>query len=147
MTTHRAMVEIRAAPDIVFAAMTDPRAVVKWVGGLVASEPLAGTGLVVGARSREVIREGKREVVMMSTVTAIEPNRHLAMRLEGSGMTADTDFRLTPLGQDGTRVEHELRATYSGFLRWIEFVFRGAVQRKVEADLARLKELLETKPS
>lgn len=143
MSAHRAVVEIRRAPEIVFAAMTDPATVVKWVGGLVASEPLTDTGLVVGARSREVIRDGKREIVVLSTVTAVEPDRRLVMRLEGTGMTADTDFRLTPLGEGRTRVEHELRATYSGILRWIEFIFRGAVQRKVEADLARLKEYLE----
>jgi uncharacterized protein YndB with AHSA1/START domain len=39
MSAHRAAVEIHAAPETVFAAMTDPDIVVKWVGGLVASEP------------------------------------------------------------------------------------------------------------
>jgi uncharacterized protein YndB with AHSA1/START domain len=136
-------VEIHAAPETVFAAMTDPDTVVKWVSGLVASEQLTDTGLVVGARSREVIRDGKREVVMLSTVTAVEPGRRLTMRLEGAGMTAETDFRLTPLGEGRTRVEHELRTSYSGILRWIEFLFRAAVQRKVEADLGRLREYLE----
>ena len=58
-------------------------------------------------------------------------------------MTAETDFRLTPLGEGRTRVEHELRTSYSGILRWIEFLFRAAVQRKVEADLGRLREYLE----
>jgi uncharacterized protein YndB with AHSA1/START domain len=132
----------------VWRYMSDPQSVKRWVGGLVKLEPLAGTHLQVGARDRMVVQMGASRSELLSVVTSVEPGRRLAQRIvSGQGewlrFEEDATFSLDD-ANGGTRLRVVARTRYSGFGRLLEPLVTVAAQQKLRADLARLKELVES---
>jgi len=140
--TYSSRTEITASPDELFAYLTRPELLTRWVGGLVASEDLTGEGLRVGARSREIIKEGGRRIEMESEVLQVTPGRLLSMRLWAKGIVIQADYTLEPRG-DQTVVSLTQVARYAGGLRLAAPFLDGAVERKLARDFEALKRLAE----
>jgi hypothetical protein len=92
----------------------------EWLRGVVRLELLSPDSIQVGARLREVRRWGGRELEAEILVTAHEPPRRYAGRVESHGVTAtyrydlrDEDTRHGP----GTRVDLVAEVSVRGVLR------------------------------
>jgi uncharacterized protein YndB with AHSA1/START domain len=142
MAVHQVETAINETPGRVFDYLTQPELLTQWMGGLVESIPVGDGRLVVGARSREVIEDNGRRFTLDSEVVGLEPGRLLAVSLTGDMFDFTSRYRLDSAGPT-TRVHHTLEARYKGITRLFAPFLRGAVQRKLEADLARLKEAVE----
>jgi uncharacterized protein YndB with AHSA1/START domain len=140
--TYSSSAVITASPDEVFAHLTRPELLTRWVGGLVASEDLTGEGLRVGARSREIIEEGGRRMEMEGEVLQVTPGRLLSMRLTAEGISIQADYTLEPRGGQ-TVVSLTQVAHYGGGLRLAAPFLDGAVERKLARDFEALKRLAE----
>ena len=136
MARSEASVEIARPPADVFPWLLDPEKRLRWVSGLVSSQPL-GDG-----RFRETIEQAGRRVDVTSSVVALEEPHRLEVRSKGRGVTARIAHRLEPTG-DGTRVSSSLELELGGLLRLAGGLAAGQAQRSLERSLARLKELLE----
>ena len=142
MAVHQADTAINGAPERVFSYLTEPELLTRWMGGLVESRPLGDGRLAIGARSREVIEDNGRRITVESEVVGLEPGRLLAVNLTGDMFDIASRYRLEPAGP-GTNLHHTLETRYKGVTRLFAPFLRGAVQRKVEADLARLRAVVE----
>jgi uncharacterized protein YndB with AHSA1/START domain len=140
--TYSSRAAITASPDEVFAHLTRPELLTRWIGGLVASEDLTGEGLRVGARSREIIEEGGRRFEMESEVLQVTPGRLLSVRLMAEGMDIQADYTLEPQGGQ-TVVSLRQVARYGGGLRLAAPFLDGVVERKLARDFETLKRLAE----
>ena len=136
MARSRAEVEIALAADEIFPWLLDPEKRLRWVSGLVRSEPL-GDG-----RFSETMEQAGRRVKVTSSVVALEEPRRLEVRSEGRGVTAHLEHRLDP-SDTGTRLTSSLDLQLGGLLRLAGGVAAAQAQRSLERSLARLKELLE----
>ena len=135
-------IRMAAPPKRVFAALTEPEQLLRWIPGLESTTPLTDGGLRVGARSREVLVEHGRRMTAESTVTALEHDRLLAVTLEGSGMHGELEYRLAPT-PDGTDLTFRESMRFSGVAVLFAVFVRGSAIRHVEESLARLKALVE----
>jgi carbon monoxide dehydrogenase subunit G len=131
-----ASIEIARPPAEVFPWLLDPAKRLRWVSGLVASEPLGADSF------GETMEAAGRRVDVTSTVVAREEPHRLEVRSEGRGVTARIEHRLAETSS-GTRVTSSLDLRLGGLLRFASGVAAGQAQRSLDASLARLKELLE----
>jgi len=137
---HR--IEIEAPRERVFAWLVEPELMLRWIGGLREFHPLDPEP-GVGARSRQVVDVAGRRMDVESRITAFEPGRLVAAELDGKGFHVDTRHELEDDG-DGTLVRAEARTRLSGIAgRLLGGVVERGAQRKLEGDLARLKQLVE----
>lgn len=135
-------IEIGAPRDRVFAWLVEPELMLRWIGGLREFHPLDPEP-GVGARSRQVVDLAGRRMEVESRITAFEPERLVAAELDGKGFHVDTRHALEDDG-DGTRVRAEAHTRLSGIAgRLLGGVVERGAQRKLEGDLARLKQLVE----
>lgn len=148
---NSATVEIDRPAAQVFRYMTNDDLVRRWVSGLEEIRHLTPGNNGAGARLwMAEVYEGQR-VEMEFTITRFEPNRRLEFTVVSLG-DSSAGFRETggyTLEEQGGRTRLTLAATseYHGFLpRLMEPFITPAAQKKLEADLTHLKQLVEAEP-
>lgn len=136
-------IEIARPPPTVFPYLTEPEQLKRWVGGLVEFAPLGDGEARVGAQSRQVMRVMGKDLRVEGELTRLEPGRLVEARLNGEGFTTTTVHRLEEIGSS-TRLTVTLESAYSMLVaRFFARVVTHEAQRKLEADLTRLKALVE----
>ncbi|HWH04809.1 MAG TPA: SRPBCC family protein [Gaiellaceae bacterium] len=139
MARAEASIEIERPAAVVFPWLVEPGLRLRWVDGLVASEP-DGDG-----RYRETMAAGGRSVDVTSTVSRLDEPHAVDVDMSGRGVTARAESRLEE--RDGrTRVTSSLDLQLGGLLRFAAGAAAHQAQRSLERSLARLKELVEAAP-
>jgi len=136
MARSEATIEIARPAHEVFPWLLDPEKRLRWVSGLVASEPIGD------ASYREVVQEHGQRVEAIATVVRSEPPLALAIRMEGRGFEARAESRLSEEG-GRTRVTSSLELELAGLARFAGGIVGRQTQRSLERSLTRLKQLLE----
>ena len=138
----RHVVAIAAPPQEVFEWIADPERARRWqpdvAGGYVTHHEPG----MVGTRFVEVLADDRGRVEMRGQITAFEPGRTMAVRLEGAGMTvtARYDVRPHPMGSE---VIAQQSVALRGLGRLVEPLVRRRVAARARADLQRLRSLCE----
>lgn len=141
-------IAVDRAPAEVFPWLTEPYRLTRWIDGLESSTPISGDSAVRGAKSREVILVGGNRYTLITEITDIHRDTLLAVQItsEPKGFTVNAIYQLSAT-PTGTRLHYSGQADYEGvFARMIEPVVTPQSQRKVRADMERLKKLIETQP-
>jgi hypothetical protein len=129
---------MRAAPAAVAAIMFDPGHDARWIGGVRAVERLTPGPLALGSRVRRHGGFLGRKFSWVTEVTALEPERALAMSFLEGPLRGGVAYAIRP-NEGGAvvaiRNQGRARFTLPG-MAW--FVGRG-----VAKDLARLATLVE----
>jgi uncharacterized protein YndB with AHSA1/START domain len=136
--------EIAAAPGEVFPWLADSELRLRWMGALVESEPLTDGPPELGSRYRDVFEDHGQRVELEAELVEVEPDERLTARLMSKGFESTSSQRLEAAG-GGTRLTATLETRYTMLAAKLlaPLVTRHA-QKQLEADLARLKELVET---
>lgn len=138
-------IEMACPPAIVFPYIEDNDKLPLWLSGFVAAH---WTDVTVGRAAqtfRHVLEFGGRLLAMDGRMLACERDRHLAFSLESKIASMIVHYRLEPAGE-GTRLTYRCDSTLKGFLRRLFAPVVGwLLQRKIQRDLARLKEVAETR--
>ncbi len=118
------------------------------MGALVESEPLDDDEPpALGSRYRDVFEDYGRRVELEAELVTYEPPRALAVRLVGEAFQATSRSELEERGA-GTRLTARIETTYTALAaRLAAPVVTRHAQRRLEADLDRLKALVEGDPA
>ncbi len=130
--------------EAVWKAFDNPENLRAWQPTLVSFTPVSGTPGQPGAVSRLTYHEGKREVVLIETITARDyPERFSGAYDSGMGISRITN-RFAPHGGHGTRWEVECEFGFTGIWRLLGPLLGGMIRKRTVADLARFKDAVES---
>ena len=128
--------------SIVFTWPARPEERLRWMGALIESEPLDDKPPALGSRFRDVFQDHGQRIELEAELVAFEPPQALAVRL-----VADASRRRAALGSrkpPWNAAHRHDRDDLQGFRRsgsWRRSSRQA--QKQLEADLDRLKELVE----
>lgn len=126
---------IDAAPDAVWAALTDWAGMTRWMpsaeGMRGPTPPVLGGTLTFTARGSE----------RTSTITGLDPGKLLTLTSEQGPVSAHYRYTLAPDGA-GTRVRLEADVVVRGILKVLAPTIRTSIAKEDGQQLPRLKALL-----
>lgn len=90
--TYDCLVIVNKPIEEAWSVMSDETKVSGWLKSIKKIEPISGTPYTVGAISKIYIVEDGEEMVMEETITAITPNKHIAMTYTMDFMNMDYEL-------------------------------------------------------
>ena len=139
-------VDIDAAPDVVFAALTDVPRMTEWQSDLVAMEPLDDAPMGVGKRFRQERKTGPSKTTSTAEVSRYEPPSVLGVRSTDAKVQAHGTWTLSPTA-GGTRLELDFTIDAGGFQGFMMNMFSGAAKKQAAKDLQAFKAIVERSTS
>jgi len=142
-------INIGRPPADVFPWLTEPHRLTRWIDGLESSTPVVGDSAVRGAKSREVILVGGKRYTLLTEIVDVKRDTLLVVRIvsDPKGFSVDARYELAS-ANNGTRLRYVGDSDYDNvFARLMEPLVTYQSQKKVEADMRRMKELIEAQPS
>jgi uncharacterized protein YndB with AHSA1/START domain len=141
-----ASTEIVAPRDQVWAWVNDPDKLKQWISWLV--DVRTDRPMGVGAKRVLVMKDENNGGQLMEIEGACResnPPERIVMQLSAAGaFDGDATYALTDLGNGRTRLSVENRYSFgSGFARLMEPLIARLAQKKMEMDVAHLKQLAE----
>ena len=136
-------VTIERAPEDVFAYITNFENNPHWQSGMVSARFTSDPPLAIGSTYSQVAKFMGRRVESSFVVIAYEPGRLIKITTT-SGSFPITVTRSVEPAQDRSLVRAIVEGDSSGFFKLAEPLMRRMVQRSVNSDYTRLKELLES---
>ena len=146
MSVHRNehSVEIGAPPEDVFPWLADSERRCRWMGALVESEPLTEGPAERGSRYRDVFEDLGQRIVLEAELVEVDEPHELVVHLTADAFEATITQRLDA-ANGGTRLSAAIETTYTKLAgRVLAGVVTRHAQKQLEADLVRLKELVES---
>jgi len=102
----------------------------KWQRGLQVFEPLEGEPGQPGAKSRMVFQMGKRKIEMVETITERNLPDAFAGTYDTKGVHNVVTNRFLEIAPDKTRWVSENEFVFSGFMKVVGFLAKGAFPRQ-----------------
>ena len=131
------------APDI-FAFMTDVARGTEWQEDLVEAQQTPGGPMGVGTTIREVRRFMSRRLESVFKITEHEPGRKLSFETTSGPLPLRGHYDLEPVDA-GTKVTMVVEAELTGVFKMTEPLVVHSAKRQLDNNLAKLKELLESR--
>jgi carbon monoxide dehydrogenase subunit G len=136
-------VSVDRPPAEVFPWLLDADKVPRWMTGLVTYEPLEPGPLQVGSRIRQELSVSGQQLRFELNVAELDAPRRAVLRFEGSGFKAANEYSVSESGS-GSRVTWVISGETTSFkAKLIAPMVQAKLQEKTEADLARLRAVLE----
>ena len=142
MRIQTSSVEIAAAPERVFAFMTDPSQIKRWQPDVVESRPLTENGFRVGARWRATVEEYGRRFDVETWVVALATNERIVVGMDAPTASGEIEYHFVGQGQ-GTSLSVTATLEIKGMMRILSFLVKGMVRRKMESRLKLLRDVVE----
>ena len=143
-TTVRSSITIDRSPQEVASVLLDAEKAVLWTSDLKRFEIVSRPPGIVGSKARLHYEQGGREYIMEDELLEYEPDRRFLSRVTGDAIEAEVETILHPT-DGGTRVQ--VRWSGSGkplIVRLMLPFMRRSIKRQTDADLSKLKELIES---
>ncbi len=142
--------EIEAAPDAVFAVLTDPARMPEWANGVKSGEWVKGSTATPGSKFKMLYRYGKRSHDITMEITATELNATYQYHTIKGPYPIDAKFILTPTA-NGTSLSYTQNAFSDSKLATLGFVLtrwiaKPMIRRTLRKDLAKLSEAVKGGP-
>lgn len=139
-------VTIGRSPDEVFAFVSDQTNGPRWQRGLTEVRRTTDGPIGIGTRHTFERTLMGRRMDGSNEYTRYEPDKLVAFAWSGP-MPGQASYVVEPAGTAGTRLVARLEMQAQGPLRLAEPLLAAGLGRDVEANLDRLKNLLESEPA
>jgi uncharacterized protein YndB with AHSA1/START domain len=145
MIHYSSMVTIKRPPGDVFAALLDPERYSQWT-------PMVDTRFHdpeprVGTRGDFRMEGGPLKGRYEMEIVALDPDRRLDFRVDGSSLRWNAHIGLEPDGDAGTRMTYAGDMSLLGWRRLLEPLFAGEVRSGEAKEAERFRDVLESEGS
>jgi len=137
---------VEAPASDVWAVLTDLESHPRWRPALREFRQVSEGPLRVGARIHEVIAWRGREIVLADEVTALEPERRLAIRGGWKAADFDLDMLLDPRGQSTSVTFDWFLRPKTLTMRLVAPFLRGTMRRSTLEEVEGLRTYVERGP-
>ena len=140
---YESEVVINKPVEEVWAVMQDDSRISEWLKEVKRIEPVSGERGTVGAVSKIYVDQGGEEMFMEETITALEPQKHMAMTFTMDFMDMDYEMHLESM--DGkTKVKSNSVTTGNSFFAKSMLAFMGgSMEEQENTNLQNLKTMIE----
>ena len=135
-------VQIDAAPEAVFAFITDTSNARRWDSSLEEMEITSGGELAEGSTVREVRKSMGWRSETTYRINEFEQNRAMGWTTVSGQFDGEGAITLEP-GGGGTRLTMQMEASLPLLMKPMSLIFSPMMNRQVRKDLRRLKALVE----
>ncbi len=140
-------IEIAAAPEAVFAVITDPARMPEWINGVQSAEWEEGSGAQAGGKFDMRYKYGRKTSDIKMEVIAVSTDSSFQYKTIEGPYPIVAHFTLRPSG-DGTTMTYNQTAYSDSFMaalginltRWIA---KPMVRRMLRKDLEKLRAIVE----
>ena len=136
-------IEIHRPPRDVFALVGNLENDPKWQSAVVAAKKLTVGPIGEGTRFRHVMNLMGRQTDLDLEIVDHEPERRYTLQGAYGPLLFATEVRFEPIAQ-GTRLVTLVEAHAKGLLRFAAMALSKHRKSEIEADLVRLKQLMES---
>ena len=145
MPNYSVSVEVDKPIEEAWDIYMDESRMGEWLTGYKSMELFEGEPLTVGSKHRVLFEDRGREVVLIETITAIDPPREFAFDLDHEIMNSSTRITLERISPDRTRLVSDTETRSSKLLWKIIIPFMTPQMRKRHrGDLEKLKAMIES---
>jgi uncharacterized protein YndB with AHSA1/START domain len=128
----------------VYRVLTTPELTARWSSNAIEEHMTTPGPVRVGSRRRATVRRpGRGTTENEIEVTAIEPERSMAVRSIEAPVPFTSSWTFTPVG-DATRVDWRWDFQLRGWMRPIDVILGPTFGRAFRRDLDRLTSMMET---
>jgi uncharacterized protein YndB with AHSA1/START domain len=142
MTHITTSIDIVACPSEVFPWLIEPDLLARWIGGFVGSEALTDGPTRAGSRSRDMLEESGRRMVIETEVTELIADRRLSVHIRSDSHESDDRYDLEPVGS-GIRLTYMSDLRLKGPMRLLSIAISPSLRARAKRDLASLRDLVE----
>ena len=142
MSVTTTAIDIAASPSDVFPWLIEPDRLARWIGEFVRSEAITDGPTRVGSRSRDVLEEGGRRIVIETEITEFVADRRLGVHIRSDGHESDDCYDLEPVA-GGIRLTYVSDMRLKGPMRLLSRAIAPRLRARAERDLAALRDLVE----
>jgi uncharacterized protein YndB with AHSA1/START domain len=144
MATVELSVTIARPVADVYRVLTTPELTPRWSSNAIEEHMTTPGPVRVGSRRRATVRRpGRGTTENEIEVTAIEPERSMAVRSIEAPVPFTSSWTFTPVG-DATRVDWRWDFQLRGWMRPVDVILGPTFGRTFRRDLDRLKAMMET---
>jgi uncharacterized protein YndB with AHSA1/START domain len=144
MATVELSVTIARPVSDVYRVLTTPELTPRWSSNAIEEHMTTPGPVRVGSRRRATVRRpGRGTTENEIEVTAIEPERSMAVRSIEAPVPFTSSWTFTPVG-DATRVDWRWDFQLRGWMRPVDVILGPTFGRTFRRDLDRLKAMMET---
>lgn len=137
-------IEINLPRERTAELMVDPDKLKEWMPELIGQEIIEGEPGTEGARTKLVLKMGKREMEMIETITRLDLPATYTAEYDARGVWNEVENRFEDL--DGkTRLVCVSEFRFSGFMKVIGFLFKGSFPKETRRYLNAFKEWAESR--
>lgn len=144
MISAEATIVIDCPIGEVFDILIDPSRGTLWQGGLIEAELLTDPPVTSGTRARYLIKVSGREMDTEMEWTAISRPHKIAWKSIKAPVPNEGSHTLSEV-EGGTQIVYEMRGEPGGFFKLAAGMVQRNIQKELEEDLQRLKNLLESR--
>jgi len=142
METIETSIDIQRPVETVFAYVADPRNGPQWQGAIKETHVTPDGPPTVGAKVTQVVSFLGVKLEPTAEITALEPNRSFSIKGRAGPASLEATYRFEVMGA-GTRLSATIQVEPGGLFQLAGPLFASQFKKQSEADLQRLKALLE----
>lgn len=140
---YQTSVRIEKPAEEVYRFVGDYANAPRWLNGLTDVQVTGGTPGTKGSTARYTFVENGRTAIFDEEVLAVEPGKSIEFRLKSTDLILQTHLEVAPEGSAAIVSMDNEMTPLSFVMRALNPFVKGMMRGRQEADLKRLKEILE----
>ncbi len=144
-TLTKVTITINQPIETVWDKLMDPDNLKFWLTGFVSAEHISGDQGKTGSVSKLKFLEKGKEIEVIETAVLVKPNQQYTIKMTSITFDTDTDIRLISFGSRTEMIQTVQFFPKQFFMKLLMPLIKGAMKKRMENELIRFKNFIETK--